>query len=232
MSWLLLRKKAKSEKPGFLRLFRAIIPAAALLCSLASAGISSAGKVATEQPLPTAEPPPAVETAPTVESGPPLEFVPGKEFAPSLTPPLSEEPFFEPMEKRIEATADKTHEIVQRNLLEQVIRLDNFYGTTRTGSRRQTGYEVRLRSAFRVGTDGNFEYGPSIRANITPAKISEKLRLTIAGDNEPTPVTPSLPEDPGNPGFDRISGNNTRLVNTELRYRMIESPSMNLFLGA
>jgi hypothetical protein len=83
-----------------------------------------------------------------------------------------------------------------------------------------------------VEENSNFKYGPSIRANIVLSKINERLRLTVSGDNEPPPVTPSLPEDPGNPGFDRTIGNSTRFVNTELRYGLIESPSTNLFLGA
>jgi hypothetical protein len=126
---------------------------------------------------------------------------------------------------------DETHERFQRNILKQIVRLDDFFGNVKTESRRETAYEFRLRNAIRIENDGNFKLGPAIRAHVVLSKISERLRLTISGDNEPEPPTPTLPEDPGNPGFDRTSGN-TRLVNTELRYGLIKTPSLDLFLGA
>src|SRR6185369_2733568 len=89
----------------------------------------------------------------------------------------------------------------------------------------------RLRSSIRGETSGKYQYGPSIRATVLLPRISERLRLTVAGDNEPTQATQTLPEDPGNPGFDRTV-TNAKLVNTELRYTMIKTPSMDLFMGA
>src|SRR6185369_7260010 len=78
---------------------------------------------------------------------------------------------------------------------------------------------------------GNLQYVPAIRANIALSRINERLRLTVSGEDEPKPATPTLPDDPGSPGFDRTSGN-FRLVNTELRYELIKTPSLDLFLGA
>ena len=45
-------------------------------------------------------------------------------------------------------------------------------------------------------------------------------------------MTPSLPEDPGNPGFDRIIRPTNSFVNTELRYNVIQMTDMYFFLGA
>jgi hypothetical protein len=131
------------------------------------------------------------------------------------------------MEKKM----DETHALVEKRLLETIIRLDSFFGNTKTENLRVTEYQFRLRNSFRGDSDLKVSYGPAVRANILLPRISERLRLTIAGDNEPTPPTPTLPEDPGNPGFDRTAGN-AKLVNTELRYKLIKTPSTDMFLGA
>jgi hypothetical protein len=167
---------------------------------------------------------------------PPGQPAPTAEPAPAPTPPPSEEPVpadtsLEPKKSRIEKEMDRTHELFQQKILTQVVRLDDFFGKAKTENQRETAYEFRLSNAIRVENGGNFRYGPSLRANLVLSKISERLRLTVSGDNTPVPPTPSLPEDPGNPGFDRTAGN-TRLVNTELRYGLVKTPSMDLFLGA
>jgi hypothetical protein len=63
------------------------------------------------------------------------------------------------------------------------------------------------------------------------SRISDRLRLAITGEDEVDQPAPSLPEDPGNPGFDRTT-RNARLVNTELRYGLIKKADLDLFLGA
>ncbi len=209
MVWFLFRKKGQvTRQAEALRLFHAVILAAALFFQFVGAGVSSAGEKAEVQPAPATQP------------------------APAATPPPSPETPIEPIETKSTNTADETHEYMQRNILEQVVRFDDFFGNPKTANLRQTRYQIRLRSAIRAEEGENLKFGPSIRANLVLSKINERLRLTISGDNEPPPVTPSLPEDPGNPGFDRTSGNTTKFVNTELRYGLIKSPSMDLFLGA
>ena len=126
---------------------------------------------------------------------------------------------------------DYTHDRLERNILEQAIRLDNFFGDVKSEDRQNTKYQLRWRNSVRVEQDGKLKYGTSVRANVNLPRISERLRIIISGENEPEPFAPSLPEDPGNPGFDRTS-RDVRLVNTELRYGLLQTPSTILFLGA
>jgi hypothetical protein len=126
---------------------------------------------------------------------------------------------------------DATHDSLERTILEQTIRIDDFLGKTRSTELRPTAYEIHWRNSVRLERGGTLKLGTSARASAVLSKISERLRLTISGDNEPDQISPSLPEDPGNPGLDRTS-RTTRLVNTELRYDLFRRPSMDLFLGA
>jgi len=213
-------------------LLRSVILAAHILFALAGTEIAIAGEMPPAQPAPTAEPTTAEPTTaePITAEPTPAEPTPA-ETPPPLAEPVPADTSHERKKSTIEQTIDRTHEALQRKLLAQVIRLDDFFGNAKTENRRQTEYEFRLRNSIRVETGGNFKYGPSIRAHLVLSKISERLRLSISGDNSPVPVTPSLPEDPGNPGFDRTAGN-TRLVNTELRYALMQTPSVNWFMGA
>jgi len=191
-------------------LFRSLVLAGYILLSLVVAEISAAGEKPAEQPAPTAEPAPA----------PP----------PTSAVPVPTDTSLEPKESKIEKTLDKTHASIQQGILKQVVRFDDFFGNTQTENQRETKYEIRLRNAIQVGNGGDFQYGPSIRANVVLSKINERLRLSFSGEDEPVPVTPTLPDDPGSPGFDRTAAK-TRFVNTELRYG-IQSPSLDWFLGA
>jgi len=187
------------------------------------------------QPLPAAPVVPAVRPAPAAPpQAQPMPEDPVWQPEPVVPPPVKVVPPEappEPLEKRLEKKMDETHERLQRNILDRIVRLDDFFGNTKTENQRLTEYQFRLRSSIRGETSGKYQYGPSLRATILLPRISERLRLTIAGDNEPTQATPTLPEDPGNPGFDRTV-TNAKLVNTELRYTLIKSPSMDLFMGA
>jgi hypothetical protein len=71
-----------------------------------------------------------------------------------------------------------------------------------------------------------------LRANIVLPRISERLRLVISGENQVEALSPTLPKDPGNPGFDRTSQPAGRLVNTEFRYGLIKTADKDLFVGA
>lgn len=126
---------------------------------------------------------------------------------------------------------DETHARIERGILEQTVRFDNFFGNVKPEHLRQTRYDMRWRNSIRVEHGGDLTPGTTIRANFTLPKISERLRLFIAGEDEPGLTTQSLPQDPGNPGFDRTTPT-THFASTELRYELIQKPSVNVFLGA
>jgi hypothetical protein len=143
--------------------------------------------------------------------------------------PTSAEPGKKP--NAISTTVDKTHEGFERNILEQVIRLDNFFGNVKTENQQKTEYQLRWRNSLRVEQGGQVKFGTTLRANVQLTRINERLHLVVFGENEPEPFSSSLPEDPGNPGFDRNSPS-LRIVNTELRYDFIRTPLLGIFLGA
>ena len=126
---------------------------------------------------------------------------------------------------------EETHDRIEQDILERVIRLDDFFGNVKTEAQRKTRYQLRWRNSFRVDEDGNIQPGMTLRASVVLSRISDRLRLAITGEDEPDQTTPGLPQDPGNPGFDRTS-RNARLVNTELRYGLVKTTDLDLFLGA
>jgi hypothetical protein len=133
-----------------------------------------------------------------------------------------------PFEKKV----SETHDRIEKNILEQVVRIDDFFGTTITENPPKTEYQLRWRNSFKIEDDGNVRFGSTLRANFILPRINDRLRLSIYGDREATESTQSLPEDPGNPGFDRTEISKGRIVNTELRYQFIHTPLTDLFLGA
>lgn len=165
------------------------------------------------------------------------EEIPAPEPVPLPTPTQTSEPAPAPEVLRKKAiaigkTIDETHERLERSILNQVIRLDKFFGTVKPEQEQKVKYDLRWRNSVRIEKGGKVSFGTTARANILLSRINERLRLTISGGDEPEPLSPGLPEDPGNPGFDRTTQTNTRLVNTELRYGLLHSPVMDLFLGA
>jgi hypothetical protein len=128
-------------------------------------------------------------------------------------------------------TMDETHSRLERNILEQTVRFDNFFGSVSGDNLRQQGYEIRWRNNLRIDHGSDLTYGTGLRASFTLSRISERLRLVIAREGETDNTRQSLPQDPGNPGFDRTTPT-THFTNTELRYNVIDGPDMNLFLGA
>jgi hypothetical protein len=127
---------------------------------------------------------------------------------------------------------DETHAKIERNILEQTIRLDNYVGNVRTQNLSPLTYEIRWRQALRIEHEfSQFSYSPSLWAKFTLSKISERLHLVIAGVGGAETDVQSLPRDPGNPGFDRTSPT-THFVNTELRYELVQKPLFHMFLGA
>lgn len=179
----------------------------------------------------TAKAPPSVGTAPwpgpasREETKPWLVPLPWSEPVPWWSPTPSADYF-----KTFEKTMDETHTMLERNILSQTVRFDNFFGTDAYGNSHRTSYNLRWRNSVRVAHGGKYNLGTSLLASFALTKISERLHLFIAGENEPELTRHSLPEDPGNPGFDRTTPT-AHFANTELRYELIQKPSLNLFVG-
>jgi len=196
---------------------------------IAWGGTSFAAEVPAESGTATA---PAPTLAPANESAPVPALTPAPAPAPAPVPePGQTENYLDEEKSSFGQTMDETHEYLERSILKQVIRLDDFFGDVKTEEQRPSSYELRWRNSFRVEKGGHFRYGTSARANLVLAKISRRFRLFISGDDVADPFAPSLPEDPGNPGYDRTI-NPTRLVNTELRYSLIKTRTLDFFLGA
>jgi hypothetical protein len=204
-----------------LRYLPTLVLAACLVYSPARAEAPNPGKV------------PATLTAPTAGASPSAE-----PSLPSATTPLSAEPVLPaaPTQESAEPVrpetsfADETHDSLERGILQQVVRLDNFFGKVNSKKEQRSAYYLRWRSSARLEQGDGLKLGTALRANVSLSRISERLKLTISGENEPDPFAPSLPEDPGNPGFDRTT-RNARIVNTELRYQLIRAPDSDLFTG-
>ena len=128
-------------------------------------------------------------------------------------------------------TADQTHDFLERGILQQVVRLDDFFGKANSQKELHTSYLLRWRNSLRLQDGGGVNLGSTLRASIDLSRINERLQLAISGEDKPDVFAPSLPEDPGNPGFDRTF-RNSRIVNTELRYQLFRSEVTDLFLGA
>jgi hypothetical protein len=158
------------------------------------------------------------------------DLPPEPELAPEFIPP--EEPA--PTTGYLQALGramDVVHASLERGILRQEIRFDNFFGDVHSENLRQTKYEIRWRNSFRIEHAWDVLNGTSFRAHFVLSRINERLRLVIAGEDEPGVTRQTLPQDPGNPGFDRTTPT-AHFANTELRYELVQSPTMNIFLGA
>jgi len=131
----------------------------------------------------------------------------------------------------IEKEMDTTHDKLEQGILKQVIRLDDFFGNVKTEELRKTRYQLRWRNSFRAEEGGGVKFGTTLRANVVLSRISDRLRLALSSEDEADQTVPGLPEDPGNPGLDRTT-RNARLVSTELRYGLLKTPDLDMFLGA
>jgi len=127
-------------------------------------------------------------------------------------------------------TVEITHDEFERNILEQVIRLDTFFGNIKTENQQKASYQLRWRNSLRVEEGGQVRYGTTLRANVKLSRINDRLHVVLFGEDEPEPFSSSLSEDPGNPGFDRGT-QSMRVVNTELRYDIVRKPTLDIFLG-
>lgn len=193
-------------QPGCLLSPRACALVTALMILLACTGVSIAGDGSSAEPASTALPATIIVVEPTGTD-------------------LNKE------KSEFSKTVDATHAVFERNILEQVIRLDSFFGNVKTEHHLKSEYQLRWRNSLRIEQDGGIKPGTSLWANLQLSRINERLHLVVSGENEPEPFSSTLPQDPGNPGFDRNS-QSMRVVNTELRYGVIQTPSLDIFLGA
>lgn len=164
----------------------------------------------------------AAPAMPTVTVPPPV---------PAVTPVNGEEPDAATVLIKEETNVDTVHDRIEQSILREVNRFDSFFGDFNSSDEQRTGYQLQVRNSVRVEKGGGVSIGPSVRANVALSRISNRLRLYISGDNEPEPIAPRLPEDPGNPGFDRPV-TPAKVVNTELRYEFFQTRSTSIFLGA
>lgn len=161
---------------------------------------------------------------------------------PTTVPPPAQQPATSPVAEPTDGgsdttpmdigkTVDETHAELEQNILEQAIRLDNFFGNVKTENQQKTEYQLRWRNSIRVDQGGGISLGTTLRASVQLSKINKRLHLVLTGEDEPGPFSSTLPEDPGSPGFDRNT-QSVRVVNTELRYGLIHTKSLDTFLGA
>lgn len=154
----------------------------------------------------------------------------------TLFPDEQQPPLLPPLSKRgplafIGQTADAIHEDLEHGILRQTIRFDNFFGVSDTKKPQRSAFLLRWRSEILLKQGGHFDWGSTLRADFKFPKIDDRLHLALSGADKTDSTTPTLPEDPGNPGFDRTV-QTTKVVNTELRYVLFEVPSTDFFLGA
>lgn len=190
---------------------RLLFPALLITVLLAGAGVSNAGEL----------PAPGSEAIRKPDSTSP----PAGQNEPAPAETLNEQII------SIEHDVDSVHKTLEGDILYLTTRLDNFFGTEKADNKRPTGYQLRWSNFVREEFGGPLKFGTSLRANVVLSRINDRLRLSLSGDNKQAPAAPGLPEEPGNPGFDRLT-QKAKLVNAELRYGLLQSPSTDVFLGA
>jgi hypothetical protein len=221
-------------RPEQFRWFRSLVTALSLNIVLSFPLVSSADQTPVVPFAPDYSPPPVSDqTQSPATLGPIQHAEPALPTEPALAPE-----FAPPAEsastsyvQTLERTMDEAHASIERNILHQAVRLDNFFGYERGNNQRPTKYELRWRNSLRVDHAWSFTPGTTIQAHLTLSKISDRLRIVIAGENEKNQPSQTLPKDPGSPGFDRTTPT-AHFANTELRYELVRTPSVNVFLGA
>ena len=120
--------------------------------------------------------------------------------------------------------------MLERNILKQTVRFDNYFGSSKPEQQLETRYDLRWRNSVRLEHGKDVSFGTTFLANFSLSRINKRLHLFIAAEDEPGLTTRSLPQDPGYPGFDRTTPT-AHFASTELRYELIQKPALNVFLG-
>jgi hypothetical protein len=212
-------------RPGSFVRFPSLVLAGilAIAAAVACPAAAQEGPPTPPSPVSTPQEGPLVPASPepTPQEGPPV---------PASPEPTTSEKLVEEKASGVMMAVDESHARLERGILDRVIRFDNFFGSVKGDDVRYPDYLIRWVNSLRMEEGGNFKYRTSARASFVLPKIGKRLRLVVSGETEPEPFSAKLPEDPGNPGFDRTLAN-TRLVNTEIRYSLIHKPTVDMFLG-
>ncbi|MDZ7790187.1 MAG: hypothetical protein U5L08_06805 [Xanthomonadales bacterium] len=79
---------------------------------------------------------------------------------------------------------DLTHSYLNQRLCEPAAWFDGFFGDPRTLEENPVGSFVRLRNSARWDQDKGWSHKASVRANVILPRLSERVRLLIARDEE------------------------------------------------
>lgn len=85
---------------------------------------------------------------------------------------------------RPEGWLDLTHSYINQRLCEPAAWFDGFFGDPRTLEENPVGSFIRLRNAARWDQDDGLQYRVSVRANLILPRLSERVRLLVARDEE------------------------------------------------
>ncbi|RFF28460.1 MULTISPECIES: hypothetical protein [unclassified Wenzhouxiangella] len=87
-------------------------------------------------------------------------------------------------EGRPEGWLDLTHSYLNQRLCEPAAWFDGFFGDPRTLEENPVGSFVRLRNAVRWDEHEGWQYRVGVRANVILPRLSERVRLLVARDED------------------------------------------------
>ena len=87
-------------------------------------------------------------------------------------------------EGRPESWLDLTHSYINQRLCEPAAWFDGFFGDPRTLEENPVGNFIRLRNAARWDETEGLKYRASVRANLILPRLSERVRLLVARDED------------------------------------------------
>lgn len=85
---------------------------------------------------------------------------------------------------RPESWLDRTHSYFNQRLCEPAAWFDGFFGDPRTLEENPVGSFVRLRNAARWDEHDGWQYRVGVRANVILPRLSERVRLLVARDED------------------------------------------------
>lgn len=87
-------------------------------------------------------------------------------------------------EGRPEGWLDLTHSYLSQRLCEPAAWFDGFFGDPRTLEENPVGSFIRVRNAARWDQNEGLQFRASVRANLMLPRLSERVRLLVARDDE------------------------------------------------
>src|SRR5699024_3173415 len=85
---------------------------------------------------------------------------------------------------RPESWLDASHSYINQRLCEPAAWFDGFFGDPRTLEENPVGSFIRLRNAGRWDESEGWKYRAGVRANLILPRLSERVRLLVARDEE------------------------------------------------